>query len=57
MIDGALTDEEQEIIRTIERFVDERVRQQVQMLEKAGQYPEKLVSMMKELGLFGMAVP
>ncbi len=57
MIDGALTDEEQEIIRTIERFVDERVRPQVQMLEKAGQYPEKLVSMMKELGLFGMAVP
>ncbi len=57
MIDMALTDEERELIRTVERFVDERVRPNVQTIEKAGDYPEQLVSMIKELGLFGIAVP
>lgn len=52
-----LTAEEQGIISAVERFVDERVRPHVGSLEAAGAYPEDLVREMKELGLFGIAVP
>lgn len=52
-----LTPEEHEIIRTVARFVSERVRPHVQQLEREGKYPQHLVSEMMELGLFGLAVP
>src|SRR5574337_79855 len=51
------TAEENEIVRTVARFVEERVRPHVQQLEREGKYPEHLVSEMMELGLFGLAVP
>lgn len=54
---GELTAEEQGIISAVERFVDERVRSHVGSIEMAGAYPENLVREMKELGLFGIAVP
>lgn len=49
--------EENEIIRTVARFVEERVRPNVQQLERAGSYPQHLVDEMMALGLFGIAVP
>ncbi|RUU52925.1 acyl-CoA dehydrogenase family protein, partial [Mesorhizobium sp. M2C.T.Ca.TU.009.01.2.1] len=52
-----LTSEENEIVRTVARFVSERVRPYVQQLEREGKYPEHLVTEMMELGLFGLAVP
>jgi alkylation response protein AidB-like acyl-CoA dehydrogenase len=51
------TPEETEIIRTVARFIDERVRPYVQELESEGEYPQHLVGGMMELGLFGLAVP
>jgi isovaleryl-CoA dehydrogenase len=51
------TPEENEIIRTVARFVNERVRPCVQELEREGKYPQHLVGEMMELGLFGLAVP
>jgi isovaleryl-CoA dehydrogenase len=51
------TPEENEIVRTVARFVKERVRPYVQQLEREGKYPLHLVSEMMELGLFGLAVP
>lgn len=51
------TAEENEIVRTVARFVKERVRPYVQDLEREGKYPRHLVDEMMELGLFGLAVP
>lgn len=51
------TDEENEIVRTVSRFVKERVRPYVQDLEREGKYPQHLVDEMMGLGLFGLAIP
>jgi len=51
------TPEEKEIISTVSRFVEERVRPHVQQLEREGKYPQDLVDEMKGLGLFGLTVP
>lgn len=52
-----LTEDEQLLIEAVSRFVEERVRPNVTELERLGAYPDALVTEMKELGLFGMAVP
>lgn len=51
------TDVETEIVRTVERFAEEKVRPKVADLERAGTFPQALVAEMAELGLFGLAVP
>ena len=51
------TPEEKEIISTVSRFVEERVRPHVQQLEREGKYPQDLVDEMRGLGLFGLTVP
>ena len=51
------TSEEIAIVDQVTRFVAERVRPAVQNAERDGQYPEALVQAMKDLGLFGIAVP
>ena len=48
---------ELEIIATVARFVEKDVTPQVARLEREGKYPEQLVAVMQELGLFGIAVP
>jgi isovaleryl-CoA dehydrogenase len=57
MTSTQFTDEELAIIATVARFIEERVRPDVQSLERQGAYPSELVEQMKELGLFGLAVP
>ncbi|NEW72948.1 acyl-CoA dehydrogenase family protein [Streptomyces rhizosphaericus] len=52
-----LSEEERFIVATVRDFVDKDVRPVVQELEHANTYPEKLIEQMKEMGIFGLAVP
>jgi isovaleryl-CoA dehydrogenase len=52
-----LTDEESEIVLLVREFVDREVKPVVQELEHANTYPEKLIDQMKELGVYGLAIP
>jgi alkylation response protein AidB-like acyl-CoA dehydrogenase len=53
----SFTPEEQAIIDTVGRFVEERVRPDVSKFERDRTYPQALVEEMRELGLYGIAVP
>src|SRR6266545_4933673 len=53
----ALSEEEQWIVRTVRDWVDRDVRPQVQQLEHANEYPEKFIEQMKEMGIYGLAIP
>jgi len=52
-----LTEEEQAIIETVADWVDAQVRPVARDLEHANAYPEKLIGQMKQLGIFGLAIP
>ncbi|MBB4909849.1 acyl-CoA dehydrogenase family protein [Actinophytocola algeriensis] len=52
-----LSEEEQAIVDTVREFVDREVRPVVRELEHANTYPERLIEQMKELGVFGLAIP
>ncbi len=52
-----LTDEESEIVLLVREFVDREVKPVVQELEHTNTYPEKLIDQMKELGVYGLAIP
>ncbi|MER5183342.1 acyl-CoA dehydrogenase family protein [Streptomyces sp. NPDC002896] len=52
-----LTPDEQLIVGTVRDFVDKDVRPVVRELEHANTYPEALIERMKELGIFGLAIP
>ena len=52
-----LTQEEEAIVDTVRDFVDRDVRPVVRELEHANEYPEKLIEQMKQLGIFGLAIP
>jgi alkylation response protein AidB-like acyl-CoA dehydrogenase len=56
VVDG-LTDEEAAIVALVREFVDREVKPVVRELEHANAYPEKLIGQMKELGIFGLAIP
>jgi alkylation response protein AidB-like acyl-CoA dehydrogenase len=51
------TAEEQAIVEVVRDFVDREVRPVVRELEHANEYPEKLIEQMKQLGIFGLAIP
>ncbi|WP_326639364.1 acyl-CoA dehydrogenase family protein [Streptosporangium sp. NBC_01755] len=53
----ALSEEEQAVVATVREFVDREVRPVVRELEHANEYPERLIEQMKQLGIFGLAVP
>src|SRR6185312_12501460 len=53
----ALSDEEKAIVEVVAEFVDREVRPAARELEHANTYPEALIERMKELGVFGLAVP
>jgi alkylation response protein AidB-like acyl-CoA dehydrogenase len=52
-----LNEEERAIVEAIRDFVDGEVKPVVQQLEHSNTYPEKLIEHMKELGIFGLAIP
>ncbi|WP_433873438.1 acyl-CoA dehydrogenase family protein [Saccharopolyspora sp. CA-218241] len=52
-----LSEDEQLVVRTVRDFVDKDVKPVVQELEHANAYPEALIEQMKELGIFGLAIP
>ncbi len=53
----ALTEEESAIIALVAEFVDREVRPVARELDHTDTYPEKLIAQMKEMGVFGLAVP
>lgn len=52
-----LDEEETAIVGVVRDFVDREVRPVVRELEHADTYPERLIEQMKELGIFGLAIP
>jgi alkylation response protein AidB-like acyl-CoA dehydrogenase len=52
-----LSTEEQDVVAAVRDFVDREVRPVARALEHADEYPEALIEQMKELGVFGLAVP
>ena len=52
-----LTAEEQAIVATVRDFVDKQVKPVVRDLEHANTHPEELIETMKEIGVFGLAIP
>jgi alkylation response protein AidB-like acyl-CoA dehydrogenase len=52
-----LTEEERTIVETVRDFVDRAVKPVVRELEHANTYPEALIEQMKQLGIFGLAIP
>jgi alkylation response protein AidB-like acyl-CoA dehydrogenase len=52
-----LNSEEQAILDTVRDFVNREVRSAVRELEHADTYPEALIEQMKQLGIFGLAIP
>ena len=52
-----LSQDEQDIVDTVHEFVDREVRPLVRDMEHANEYPEKLIDQMKQLGIFGLAIP
>jgi alkylation response protein AidB-like acyl-CoA dehydrogenase len=52
-----LSDEERAIVEVVADFVDREVRPVARDLEHANAYPEHLIARMKELGVYGLAVP
>jgi alkylation response protein AidB-like acyl-CoA dehydrogenase len=55
-VDG-LSAEEAAIVAVVREFVDREVKPVARELEHANAYPEKLIGQMKELGIFGLAIP
>ncbi|MFJ9537642.1 acyl-CoA dehydrogenase family protein [Streptomyces sp. NPDC101225] len=52
-----LSADERLVVRTVREFVDKDVRPVVQELEHGDTYPEHLIERMKELGVYGLAIP
>jgi alkylation response protein AidB-like acyl-CoA dehydrogenase len=49
--------EEAAIVALVREFTDREVKPVVRDLEHANAYPEKLIDQMKEMGIFGLAIP
>jgi len=52
-----LSSEEREVVALVREWVDREVRGNVQALEHANEYPEKWIEQMKQLGIYGLAIP
>ena len=52
-----LSEEERAIVGLVRDFVDRDVRPVASGLEHADTYPEKLIEQMKQLGIYGLAIP
>jgi alkylation response protein AidB-like acyl-CoA dehydrogenase len=52
-----LTEDERAIVHLVREFVDRDVRPVARDLEHGNTYPDKLIGQMKQLGIFGLAIP
>ncbi len=52
-----LPEDERAIVEAVARWVDREVRPRAGRLEREGQYPAALIDQMKQMGVFGLAVP
>jgi alkylation response protein AidB-like acyl-CoA dehydrogenase len=52
-----LSAEEQDVVEVVRSWVDREVRPVARELEHGNVYPEKLIEGMKQLGIFGLAIP
>ncbi|MGJ6121067.1 acyl-CoA dehydrogenase family protein [Mycolicibacterium sp. Y3] len=52
-----LSEEEAFLVQTVRAFVDREVKPTVQEVEHANSYPERWIEQMKQIGIFGLAVP
>jgi alkylation response protein AidB-like acyl-CoA dehydrogenase len=52
-----LSEEEQAVVDTVALWVDREVRPHAGRLERAQEYPAELIEQMKQMGVFGLAVP
>jgi alkylation response protein AidB-like acyl-CoA dehydrogenase len=52
-----LSAEEDAVVTTVRDFVDRQVKPVVRELEHANTYPEALIEQMKQIGVFGLAIP
>jgi alkylation response protein AidB-like acyl-CoA dehydrogenase len=53
----SISQDEQEIIKLVAAWVDQRVRPEVRELEAANEYPEQWIDEMKEMGIYGLLIP
>ena len=52
-----LNEDEQAMVELVRDFVNREVRPVVRELEHANTYPDKLIEQMKQLGIYGLAIP
>jgi len=56
-VSSALTDEERLLVQTVRTFIDRDVKPTVRDVEHANEYPEKWIEQMKQIGIYGLAIP
>jgi alkylation response protein AidB-like acyl-CoA dehydrogenase len=54
---NALSEDESLLVETIREFIDRDVKPTVREVEHANEYPEKWIEQMKQIGIYGLAVP
>ena len=54
---SALTEEERLLVQTVRAFIDRDVKPTVRDVEHANEYPEKWIEQMKQIGIYGLAIP
>jgi butyryl-CoA dehydrogenase len=52
-----LTEEERLLVQTVRAFIDRDVKPTVRDVEHANEYPEKWIEQMKQIGIYGLAIP
>jgi isovaleryl-CoA dehydrogenase len=52
-----LGDDDLELVSLVREWVDREVKPRVRELEHANTYPEDLIEQMKQMGIFGLAIP
>jgi alkylation response protein AidB-like acyl-CoA dehydrogenase len=56
-VSPALTEEERLLVQTVRTFIDRDVKPTVRDVEHANEYPEKWIEQMKQIGIYGLAIP
>jgi alkylation response protein AidB-like acyl-CoA dehydrogenase len=55
--DGITQEDEALLVATVKEFIDREVKPTVREVEHRNEYPEKWINQMKDLGIFGLAIP